>query len=69
MSKNILQNIIEKKIEKVDKLKKSLDMKTLDNLIIENSSYINFKEKIENNIKMGFEIALFSMQIDLIPEM
>ena len=51
MSENILQNIIEKKIEKVDKLKKSLDMKTLDNLIIENSSYINFKEKIENNIK------------------
>ena len=51
MSENILQNIIEKKIEKVDKLKKSLDIKTLDNLIIENSTYINFKEKIENNIK------------------
>ena len=51
MSENILQNIIQKKIEKIDKLKKSLDMKTLDNLIIENSSYINFKEKIENNIK------------------
>ena len=51
MSKNILQNIIEKKIEKVDKLKKSLDIKNLDKLIIENSTYINFKEKIENNIK------------------
>ena len=51
MSENILQNIIEKKIEKVDKLKKTLDIKTLDNLIIENSTYINFKEKIENNIK------------------
>ncbi len=51
MSENILQNIIEKKIEKVDKLKKSLDIKTLDNLIIKNSTYINFKEKIENNIK------------------
>ena len=51
MSENILQNIIEKKIKKVDKLKKSLDIKTLDNLIIENSTYINFKEKIENNIK------------------
>ena len=51
MSENILQNIIEKKIEKVDKLKKSLDIKNLDKLIIENSTYINFKEKIENNIK------------------
>ena len=51
MSENILQNIIEKKIEKVDKLKKSLDVRTLENLIIENSTYINFKEKIENNIK------------------
>ena len=51
MSKNILQNIIQKKIEKVDKLKKSLDLKTLDELINKNNSYINFKEKIENNIK------------------
>ena len=51
MSENILQNIIQKKIEKVDKLKKTLDLKTLDELIDKNSSYINFKEKIENNIK------------------
>ena len=51
MSENILQNIIQKKIEKVDKLKKSLDLKNLDELINKNNSYINFKEKIENNIK------------------
>ena len=51
MSENILQNIIQKKIEKVDKLKKSLDLRTLDELINKNNSYINFKEKIENNIK------------------
>ena len=51
MSENILKNIIQKKIEKVDKLKKSLDLKTLDELISKNNSYINFKEKIENNIK------------------
>ena len=51
MSENILQNIIQKKIKKVDKLKKSLDLKTLDELINKNNSYINFKEKIENNIK------------------
>ena len=36
MSENVLQNIIQKKIEKVDKLKKSLDIKTLDELIIKN---------------------------------
>ena len=51
MSENILQNIIQKKIEKVDKLKKSLDIKTLDELINKNNGYINFKEKIENNLK------------------
>ncbi len=51
MSENILQNIIQKKIEKVDKLKKSLDLKNLDELINKNNSYINFKKKIENNIK------------------
>ncbi len=51
MSENILQNIIQKKVEKVDKLKKSLDLKTLDELINKNNNYINFKEKIENNIK------------------
>ena len=51
MSENILQNIIQKKIEKIDKLKKTLDLKALDELINKNNSYINFKEKIENNIK------------------
>ncbi len=51
MSENMLQNIIQKKIEKVDKLKKSLDLKTLDELINKNNSYFNFKEKIEKNLK------------------
>ena len=51
MSENILQNIIQKKIEKVDKLKKTLNLKTLDELIDKNNTYINFKEKIDNNIK------------------
>ena len=42
MSENILQNIIQKKIEKVDKLKKSLDLRTLDELIDKNNtSYRN----------------------------
>ena len=51
MSENILKNIIQKKIQKVDKLKKKLDLKTLDKLINKNNSYIDFKEKIENNLK------------------
>ncbi len=51
MSENILQNIIQNKIEKVEKLKKSLNLKTLNELINKNNSYINFKEKIEYNIK------------------
>ena len=51
MSENILQNIIQKKIEKVDKLKKTLDLKVLNEIIDKNNSYINFKEKIENNVK------------------
>ena len=51
MSENTLQNIIQKKIEKVDKLKKTLNLKVLDELIDKNNTYINFKEKIDNNIK------------------
>ena len=47
MSENTLQNIIQKKIEKVDKLKKTLDLKVLDELIDKNNTYINFKEKID----------------------
>ena len=41
MSENILQNIIQKKIEKVDKLKKTLDLKVLNELI----EYAETKEK------------------------
>ncbi len=51
MSENVLENIIKKKIEKIDNLKKSIDLKKLDELIQNNKSYINFKDKIENNLK------------------
>ena len=40
MSENILQNIIQKKIEKIDKLKKTLDLKVMDELIDKNNTYI-----------------------------
>ncbi len=51
MSENILEKIIRKKIEKIDILKKSVSIDSLKDKINENKSFINFKEKIENNIK------------------
>jgi len=50
MPENILEKIIKTKIEKIDILKKSLKIDSLKNKIDENKSFINFKEKIENNI-------------------
>ena len=50
MSENILEKIIKKKIEKIDILKKSVSIDSLKDKINENKSFINFKEKIENNI-------------------
>ena len=50
MSENILEKIIRKKIEKIDILKKSVSINSLKDKINENKSFINFKEKIENNI-------------------
>ena len=50
MPENILEKIIKKKVEKVDILKKSIDLKSLDELINKNQTYINFKKKIEDNL-------------------
>jgi indole-3-glycerol phosphate synthase len=50
MSKNTLDKIIKKKIERIDLLKKSISLKLLNEQINENKSFINFKEKIQNNI-------------------
>ena len=51
MSENILEKIIKKKAEKIKELKKTVSLETLNELIKGNNSFINFKEKIENNIK------------------
>ena len=51
MSENILEKIIKNKIEKIGILKKSISLDSLKDRINENKSFINFKEKIENNIK------------------
>jgi indole-3-glycerol phosphate synthase len=51
MPENILEKIIQKKIEKVDNLKKIIDLKSLEKLIDGNKTYIDFKSKIQNNLK------------------
>ena len=52
MAKNILEKIIEKKITKINILKKNITIDSLKDKIAKNISFINFKEKIENNIKL-----------------
>ena len=49
MAENILNKIIENKKQKIDSLKKSVSIDSLKEKINENKSFINFKEKIENN--------------------
>ena len=50
MSENVLEKIIKKKIERIDLLKKSISLDSLNLKINENKSFINFKDKIQNNI-------------------
>jgi len=50
MSKNILTNIITKKIERVDFLKKSTSLESLNEIIDRNNTYVDLKKKIQNNI-------------------
>ena len=50
MSKDVLEEIIKKKIEKVDLLKKSISLSSLNEQIGQNKLFINFKDKIQNNI-------------------
>ena len=50
MSKDVLKEIIKKKIEKIDLLKKSISLNALNEKIDQNKTFINFKNKIQNNI-------------------
>ena len=50
MSNNILEEIIKKKIEKIDSLKKSTNLNSLIENINKNNLFINFKDKIKSNI-------------------
>ena len=51
MAKNVLEKIIEKKAEKIVNLKKTIELESLNKLIDKNKSFIDFKKKIEDNIK------------------
>ena len=51
MLENVLEKIIQKKSEKIIDLKKNISLNSLNEMIDKNKSFINFKEKIENNIK------------------
>ena len=48
---NILEKIIKKKIEKLEEVKKNISLDLLKDKIAQNNSYLNFKEKIFNNVK------------------
>ena len=50
MSKNLLEEIIKKKIDKIDILKKSTSLNSLTDIIDKNNSFFNFKEKIQSNL-------------------
>ena len=50
MSKKVLKEIIKKKIEKIDLLKKTISLDALNGQIDQNKSFINFKDKIQNNV-------------------
>ena len=51
MSENILEKIIKKKIIKINNLKKTLTLESLKDIIDKNDTFIDFKERIENNLK------------------
>ncbi len=50
MSENILERIIKKKEKSLKEIKKNISIETLSKKIQENKSYLNFKEKINDNI-------------------
>ena len=51
MAENILEKIIKRKTINIEKLKKTLDQNNLKDLIEKNTSFVNFKNKINQNIK------------------
>ena len=50
MSENILEKIIKRKIERIDLLKKSINISSLNEIIYKNKSFTDFKKKIQKNL-------------------
>ena len=50
MSNNILSKIIDKKSQRLNELKKTTSLESLNEKINQNKTYFDFKKKIENNI-------------------
>ncbi|MDB2470905.1 indole-3-glycerol-phosphate synthase [Candidatus Pelagibacter bacterium] len=50
MPENVLEKIIKNKIDKINILKKTVSLNDLSERINENKTFINFKDKIQNNI-------------------
>ena len=50
MSNNILNKIINKKVQRLSELKKIISIESLKEKIDQNTTYLDFKKKIENNI-------------------
>jgi len=51
MAENILEKIIKKKVEKIKSLKKTVNLESLNELIVKNNTFVDFKNKIQNNLK------------------
>jgi len=51
MAENILEKIIEKKKEKIENLKRTVYIESLNDLIDKNIGYLDFKDKIQTNLK------------------
>ena len=51
MPENVLEKIIKKKREKIANLKKTISLESLNELINTNKLFVDFKEKIQNNLK------------------
>ena len=50
MAENILNKIINKKIQRLNELKKTISIESLKEKIDKNKTFLNFKEKIQNNV-------------------
>ena len=60
MSENILEKIIKKKSEKIDNLKKTLELSSLQDLIDKNNSFNDSKEIV------FFKFTIFSLFFSII---